>query len=133
MGKIKVHCDSNFYKQIACLIQSFIFEMFRTHSVFTRTLVPLGDRVLVRRAAKKVKTESGIYLPEESVKAKNEGEVISVGDGFLDDNGKLHPMKLKVGDDILVPEYGGIKVNNESGEDLVLIRERDIVGKFVHN
>merc|ERR1712084_131390 len=109
----------------------FTQKMFRTRTILSRTLVPLGDRILVRRAVKQVQTASGIYLPEESVKTKNEGKVVAVGEGFLDENGKLHSMKLCVGDEILVPEYGGTKVTAEDGEDLILIRERDIVGKFI--
>merc|ERR1712151_1139125 len=106
----------------------FTWDMFKTRSILSRTLVPLGDRILVRRAAKQTQTASGIFLPEDSVKTKNEGKVVAVGEGFVDDNGKLHEMKLNIGDEILVPEYGGTKVTADDGEDLILIRERDIVG-----
>lgn len=97
-----------------------------------RQFAPLGDRVLVRRAAKEVQTASGIYLPSSSSKDPNEGEVISVGPGERDVTGALHAPTLKAGDKVLLPEYGGLKVKfgDKQDEELVLFRESDILGKF---
>mmetsp|Transcript_27426 Transcript_27426/g.49598 ORF Transcript_27426/g.49598 Transcript_27426/m.49598 type:complete len:99 (+) Transcript_27426:91-387(+) len=97
--------------------------MFRTASLMKK-LKPLGDRVLVKRAPKEVKTASGLYLPE--AKNPNEGEVIEVGPGERDVSGNLHVPTLKPGDSVLLPEYGGTKVD----DDHVLFRESDILGKF---
>mmetsp|Transcript_48419 Transcript_48419/g.117203 ORF Transcript_48419/g.117203 Transcript_48419/m.117203 type:complete len:135 (-) Transcript_48419:243-647(-) len=94
-----------------------------------RSLQPLGERVLVKRAPKEVQTSSGIYLPTDSAKDPNEGEVLAVGPGERDVTGTLHATSLKAGDKVLLPEYGGTKV--KMGDDEVfLFRESDILGKF---
>mmetsp|Transcript_3447 Transcript_3447/g.5047 ORF Transcript_3447/g.5047 Transcript_3447/m.5047 type:complete len:106 (+) Transcript_3447:46-363(+) len=103
--------------------------MFRTRALFARSLTPLADRVLVRRAAKEVQTAGGIYLPSDKAKAKNEGEVLSVGPGMRDVSGTLHPPTLVAGDKVLLPEYGGTKIDLNS-EELFLFREDDILGKY---
>ena len=78
---------------------------------------------------KETVTSSGIYLPADTTKDPNEGEVMAVGPGEKDVTGTLHPTTLKVGDKVLLPEYGGTKV--KMGEDTVfLFRESDILGKF---
>jgi chaperonin GroES len=94
-----------------------------------RSLVPLGDRILVRKAAKETQTSSGIFLPADKTKAPNEGEVVAVGPGIRDVNGTLHTPTLKQGDVVLLPTYGGSEVKVD-GEELHLFREDDILGKF---
>ena len=94
-----------------------------------RSLAPLGDRILVRKAAKETQTASGIYLPADKTKSPNEGEVIAVGAGIRDVSGNLHAPILKVGDTVLLPTYGGTEVKVD-GEELHLFREDDILGKF---
>lgn len=106
-----------------CSKQSLILQ------ALLRTLQPLGDRVLVRRAAKEVQTASGIYLPSSNTKDPNEGEVIAVGPGERDVSGSLHQVNLAIGDKVLLPEYGGMKVKIDDDE-LFLFRETDILGKF---
>mmetsp|Transcript_20804 Transcript_20804/g.30635 ORF Transcript_20804/g.30635 Transcript_20804/m.30635 type:complete len:104 (+) Transcript_20804:88-399(+) len=102
--------------------------MFRTCAL-ARSLVPLGDRILVRKAAKETQTASGIIIPSDNVKRPNEGEVIAVGPGIRDVSGNLHAPTLKKGDSVLLPEYGGSMVKID-GEELNLFREDDILGKF---
>eukprot|EP00542_Grammatophora_oceanica_P015604 CAMPEP_0194028082 /NCGR_PEP_ID=MMETSP0009_2-20130614/2110_1 /TAXON_ID=210454 /ORGANISM="Grammatophora oceanica, Strain CCMP 410" /LENGTH=104 /DNA_ID=CAMNT_0038667347 /DNA_START=78 /DNA_END=392 /DNA_ORIENTATION=+ len=102
--------------------------MFRTIRL-ARALQPLGDRILVRRAAKDVQTAGGIYLPESTSKDANEGEVVAVGPGERDVTGALHAPNLKAGDSVLLPEYGGTKVKLDD-EEVFLFRESDILGKF---
>lgn len=102
--------------------------MFRTRAL-ARKLAPLGDRVLVRRAPKEVQTASGIYLPSDKTKDPNEGQVVAAGPGERDVTGTLHATTLQAGDKVLLPEYGGNKVNVDS-EELFLFRESDILGKF---
>ena len=70
-------------------------------------IIPLADRVLVKRLIAKAETATGILLPETSVAKANQGNVIAVGPGRMDNNGKLLPMNCKVGDRVLLPEYGG--------------------------
>ena len=97
-------------------------------------MAPLGDRVLVRRAPKEVQTASGLYLPTDKTKAPNEGTVVAVGPGQLDVTGTLHPTTLAAGDSVLLPEYGGTKVDldgsSEAEGEMFLFRESDILGKF---
>jgi chaperonin GroES len=94
-----------------------------------RSLAPLGDRILVKRAAKETQTASGIILPEMASKNPNEGKVVAVGPGEKDVTGHLHTTTLKVDDSVLLPEYGGMKVNL-GDDELFLFRESDILGKF---
>jgi chaperonin GroES len=94
-----------------------------------RTLKPLGDRILVQRAAKETQTASGIYLPTDQTKDPNEGTVLAVGPGEKDVTGTLHATTLAIGDTVLLPEYGGMKVKFEDKE-VFLFREQDILGKF---
>ena len=94
-----------------------------------RSLAPLGDRILIRRAPKEAKTASGIILPSDAADP-NEGTVVAVGPGEKDVTGKLHPTTLAAGDTVLLPEYGGTKVKMEDDEELFLFRESDILGKF---
>lgn len=103
--------------------------MFSRTTALARSLAPLADRVLIRRAAKEVQTAGGIYLPTDTTKAPNSGEVVSVGPGMRDVSGTLHSLNLKSGDEVLLPEYGGTKVE-VNGEELFLFREDDILGKF---
>ena len=101
---------------------------FDTQAVF-RSLAPLGDRVLVRRAPKETQTAAGVILPADKTKDPNEGSIVAVGPGEKDVTGTLHPTTLKAGDSVLLPEYGGTKVKIDD-EELFLFRESDILGKF---
>ena len=84
---------------------------------------------MVRRAAKETQTASGIYLPGDATKDPNEGTVVAVGPGERDVTGQLHATTLKSGDNVLLPEYGGVKVKVDD-ETMFLFRESDILGKF---
>merc|ERR1719198_755872 len=94
-----------------------------------KALIPLADRVLVRRAVAQAQTAGGIFLPDAATSKQNEGEVIAVGPGARTPEGSLLPMSVTVGDKVLLPEYGGSTV--KIGEDeLGLFREHEILGKF---
>lgn len=86
---------------------------------------------MVKRAPKEVQTASGIYLPTDKTKDPNEGTVLAVGPGEKDVTGQMHATTLAVGDKVLLPEYGGMKVklSDEQGE-VFLFRESEILGKF---
>ena len=92
-----------------------------------RRLVPIADRVLVKRVEHKTQTAGGIYLPTEQ--KVNEADVVAVGPGATDDSGKLIPMEVAVGDSVLLPEYGATAVNIGE-EEFHLLRASDILGKF---
>ena len=92
-----------------------------------RRLIPLLDRVLVKRIEPPTKSIGGILLPESSQTKLNQGTVLSVGPGRRDADGKLIAMDLKKDDTVLLPQYGGNEVSIEE-EDLVLFRADDILG-----
>lgn len=94
-----------------------------------RSLAPLGDRILIRKAVKESKTAGGIILPTDKEKDSNEGTVVAVGPGLRDVSGNLHAPTLKAGDTVLLPKYGGTEIEI-GGEKLSLFREEDILGKF---
>ena len=74
---------------------------------------PLHDRVIVKRLDNERKTASGIVIPENVAEKPDQGEVVAVGPGKKDDNGKLIPVDLKVGDRILFGKYSGQTVKVE--------------------
>jgi chaperonin GroES len=88
---------------------------------------PLQDRVIVKRIAEEEKTKGGIIIPDTAKEKPQEGKVIAVGKGKLNDDGKVVPLDVKVGDKILFGKYSGseIKVN---GEEHLIMREEDILG-----
>jgi chaperonin GroES len=88
---------------------------------------PLHDRVLVRRVEAEEKTAGGIIIPDTAKEKPQEGEVISVGAGTRDENGKLTPLDVKAGDRILFGKWSGTEVRLD-GEDLLIMKESDILG-----
>ena len=91
-------------------------------------LHPLADRVLVKPIEKEEKTKSGIYLPDTAKEKPQEGEVLAVGPGKMSDDGKRIPLDVKVGDTVLYAKYGGTEIKLD-GEDLIILRESDILAK----
>jgi len=91
-------------------------------------LQPLADRVLVKPMEKEGKTKSGIYLPDTAKEKPQEGEVVAVGPGKLDDNGKRIPLDLKVGDKVIYAKYGGTEIKVDDVE-MMILRESDILAK----
>ena len=88
---------------------------------------PLHDRVLVRRVEAEEKTAGGIIIPDTAKEKPQEGEVIAVGAGTRDENGKLTPLDVKAGDRILFGKWSGTEVRLQ-GEDLLIMKESDILG-----
>ncbi|QKV19219.1 co-chaperone GroES [Oricola thermophila] len=88
---------------------------------------PLHDRVVVRRVESEEKTAGGIIIPDTAKEKPSEGEVVAVGPGARDENGKLVELDVKVGDRILFGKWSGteVKIN---GEDLLIMKEADIMG-----
>ena len=88
---------------------------------------PLQDRVIVKRIAEEEKTKGGIIIPDTAKEKPQEGKIIAVGKGKTNDDGKLIPLDIKVGDKILFGKYSGseIKLN---GEEHLIMREEDILG-----
>ena len=91
------------------------------------TFRPLHDRVLVRRVTAEEKTPGGIIIPDTAKEKPQEGEVISVGSGTLNDKGELRALDVKAGDRILFGKWSGTEVKL-NGEELLIMKESDIMG-----
>lgn len=89
---------------------------------------PLGDRVVVKPLEKEEKTKGGIFLPDTAKEKPQEGKVVAVGPGKMSDDGKRLPMDVAVGDIVIFAKYGGTEIK-EDAEDLIILREADILAK----
>ena len=91
------------------------------------TFTPLHDRILVRRVEETETIRGGIISPDSAKEKPQEGEVISVGKGKSNDEGKVFPLDVKAGDRVLFGKWSGteVKIN---GEDLLIMKESDILG-----
>ena len=87
---------------------------------------PLHDRVVVRRLDEERTTAGGIVLPDSATEKPMEGEVISVGNGKISENGDVRPLDVKAGDKVLFGKYSGTEVKVD-GEELLVMREDDIM------
>jgi len=88
---------------------------------------PLQDRILVRRVAEEEKTKGGIIIPDAAKEKPAEGEVIAVGNGKVDEKGKVRPLAVKKGDRILFGKYSGNEIKID-GVDHLILREDDVLG-----
>mgnify|MGYP003383538415 CR=1 FL=1 len=88
---------------------------------------PLHDRVIVKRLEEEKKTASGIVIPDNAAEKPDQGQVIAVGNGKIQEDGKVRPMSLKVGDRVLFGKYSGQTVKVD-GDELLVMREEDIMG-----
>ena len=92
-------------------------------------LKPLGDRLIVQAIEEEETTASGIVLPDTAKEKPQRGEVIAVGDGRYDEDGeKRIPLDVQAGDKVLYSKYGGTEIKVE-GEDLLVLRESDVLAK----
>ena len=92
-------------------------------------LKPFGDRVLVKPTIEEEVTKGGLILPDTAREKPQRGEVIAVGPGWFDKDGKRIPMEVKKGDKVIYSMYTGteIKLNDE---EYLILRETDILAKF---
>jgi len=88
---------------------------------------PLHDRVVVKRIDAEEKTKGGIIIPDTAKEKPQEGEVVAVGAGARDEQGKLVPPDVKVGDRVLFGKWSGTEVKID-GQDLLIMKESDIMG-----
>jgi chaperonin GroES len=88
---------------------------------------PLQDRVLVRRIVVDEKTAGGIIIPDSAQEKPAEGEVLAVGPGGRDEDGKVHSLDVSKGDRVLFGKFGGTEVKLD-GEELLIMKESDIMG-----
>jgi len=88
---------------------------------------PLHDRVVVRRLKQEEKTAGGIIIPDTAQEKPQEGEVVAVGPGARDDEGKLHPPEVKAGDRVLFGKWSGTEIKLD-GNELLVMKESDLMG-----
>ncbi|MES2570463.1 MAG: co-chaperone GroES [Verrucomicrobiota bacterium] len=88
---------------------------------------PLGDRVLVKPLEAAETKKGGIIIPDTAKEKPQEGEVIALGTGKRDDEGKLIEFTVKAGDKVLMPKYGGTEIKIED-QGYLIMREEDILG-----
>lgn len=89
-------------------------------------LKPLGDRLVVEPRERESTTASGLVLPETAKEKPQEGEVIAVGPGRRDDDGKRIEMDVKVGDIVLYAKYGGTEIKIDD-KKLLILKESDVL------
>ena len=90
-------------------------------------LTPLHDRVLVRRIEEGETVRGGIIIPDTAKEKPQEGEVIAVGKGKSNEEGKVRPLDVKAGDRILFGKYSGTEIKID-GEELLIMREEEVLG-----
>jgi chaperonin GroES len=88
---------------------------------------PLGDRIIVKPLAAEEKTKGGIILPDSAKEKPQEGEVVAVGKGKALENGNIQALELKKGDRVLYGKYSGSEIKTKDGEDLLIMREEDVL------
>jgi chaperonin GroES len=90
------------------------------------SIKPLEDRIVVKALEAEQTTASGLVIPDTAKEKPQEGEVLSVGPGRIDDNGQRVPLDVKVGDKVIYSKYGGTEVKY-GGEELLILSARDVL------
>ena len=93
----------------------------------TTSFTPLHDRILVRRLEEGESIRGGIIIPDSAKEKPQQGEVISVGKGKSNDEGKTFPLDVKAGDHILFGKYSGTEIKLD-GDDYLIMREEEVLG-----
>ena len=93
----------------------------------TTKFAPLHDRILVQRVEEVGTTQGGIIIPDSAKDKPQEGEVISVGKGKINDEGKVFPLAVREGDRILFGKYSGTEIKID-GEDFLIMKEEEVLG-----
>ncbi|MCP1559054.1 UNVERIFIED_ORG: chaperonin GroES [Methylobacterium sp. SuP10 SLI 274] len=88
---------------------------------------PLHDRVLLRRIESDERTKGGIIIPDTAKEKPQEGEVVAVGPGARDDQGRVTALDVKTGDRVLFGKWSGTEIRVD-GQDLLILKESDILG-----
>jgi len=91
-------------------------------------LKPLGDRVLIKPISEEEKSKGGILLPDTVSKEKPQaGEILAVGTGTTNKDGKIIPMTVKKGDKVVYAKYSGTDIKDDNDEDYLILSEKDIL------
>jgi chaperonin GroES len=106
------------------------FLSLRKRSTVSVNIQPLEDRIVIKQVEAEQTTASGLVIPDTAKEKPQEGEVVAVGPGRIDDNGNRVPLDLVVGDKVIYSKYGGTEVKY-GGEELLVLSARDILAKIV--
>ena len=98
-----------------------------TSTSLTTTFTPLHDRILVRRLNEDDTVRSGIIIPDSAKEKPQKGEIIAVGKGKSNDEGKVLPLDVKTGDQVLFGKYSGTEIKLD-GEEFLIMREEEVLG-----
>jgi chaperonin GroES len=90
------------------------------------SIKPLEDRIVVKALEAEETTASGLVIPDTAKEKPQEGEVLAVGPGRIDDNGNRVPLDVSVGDKVIYSKYGGTEVKY-AGEDYLILSARDVL------
>ncbi|KIU02552.1 MULTISPECIES: co-chaperone GroES [Frigoribacterium] len=94
------------------------------------SIKPLEDRIVIRQVEAEQTTASGLVIPDTAKEKPQEGEVVAVGPGRIDDNGNRVPLDVATGDKVIYSKYGGTEVKY-GGEDLLVLSARDVLAVIV--
>src|SRR6187431_3529786 len=90
------------------------------------SIKPLEDRIVIQQVEAETTTASGLVIPDTAKEKPQEGEVVAVGPGRIDDNGNRVPVDVQVGDKVIYSKYGGTEVKY-AGEDYLILSARDLL------
>ena len=105
---------------------SFVSNEWKVRSAVSVSIKPLEDKVVVKAAVAETTTASGLVIPDTAKEKPQEGEVVAVGPGRIDDNGNRVPLDVQVGDKVIYSKYGGTEVKY-AGEDYLILSARDLL------
>jgi len=94
------------------------------------SIKPLEDRIVIKQVDAEQTTASGLVIPDSAKEKPQEGEVLAVGPGRIDDNGNRVPLDISVGDRVIYSKYGGTEVKYD-GDDLLVLSARDVLAVVV--
>jgi chaperonin GroES len=94
------------------------------------SIKPLEDRIVIKQVEAETTTASGLVIPDSAKEKPQEGEVVAVGPGRVDDNGNRIPLDIAVGDKVIYSKYGGTEVKYD-GDDLLVLSARDVLAVVV--
>jgi chaperonin GroES len=118
---------STFYFKLPAEAAVLQGEKTMASSTVTSTFTPLHDRILLRRVEEGESIRGGIIIPDTAKEKPQEGEVIAVGKGKSNDEGKTFPLDVQAGDRVLFGKYSGTEIKND-GEEFLIMREEEVLG-----
>jgi chaperonin GroES len=102
----------------------------KKRSTVSVSIKPLEDRIVIQQVEAETTTASGLVIPDTAKEKPQEGEVVAVGPGRIDDNGNRVPLDIAVGDKVIYSKYGGTEVKY-GGEDFLVLSARDVLAVVV--